>query len=390
MLTIFNSVKMLRKIEKVMTGEGHSRVFSFGSFFFGLSLIYGGIVKLREIFYKKGIFKSEKLPGLVISVGNLTVGGTGKTPLTIYVAQLVKRLGYKVAVISRGYKGAAEKTGGIVSDGQTILMEPEMAGDEPFMMATKLKSIPVVVGKNRVKVGRLAVKNFNPDVLVLDDAFQHLKLIRDIDLVLLDSHRPFGNSHLIPRGTLREPISSLGRGDAFVLTRSDSVPGKVTATSLAMLKGLAQGRPVFKSWHVPYIYKVIKGQSVSFQSASPGSFTYDPGFLKGRRVFAFSGLASNNNFQSTVEDLQCVLTGFSGFPDHHQYSERDLGSLLQLSQELKADFILTSEKDYSRIFNRITWPIDLVVIGINISFEDDEGIFNAFIERRLAELIPPT
>lgn len=384
---------MLQKIEKLMTDEGHRRVFSFGSFFFLLSIIYGGMVKLRETFYKKGIFKSEKLPGLVISVGNLTVGGTGKTPLTIYVAQLVKRLGYKVAVISRGYKGAAEKTGGIVSDGQTIFMEPEMAGDEPFMMATKLKSIPVVVGKNRVKVGRLAVKNFNPDVLVLDDAFQHLKLIRDIDLVLLDSHRPFGNSHLIPRGTLREPISSLGRGDAFVLTRSDSVPDKVMATSLAMLKGLAQGRPLFKSLHVPYIDKVIKGQSVSFQRASPGSFNYtckDPEFLKGRRVFAFSGLARNNDFKSTVEDLQCVLTGFSGFPDHHQYSERDLSRLLQLSQELKADFIITSEKDYSRIATRITWPLDLVVIGINISFEDDEGIFNAFIERRLAELIPPT
>ena len=374
------------KIETIMTGEGQSRVFSFGSFLFLISLIYGGVVKLRETFYQKGILRSKRLPCLIISVGNLTVGGTGKTPMTIHVARLVKRIGYKVAVISRGYKGRAEKTGGIVSDGRTILMEPDAAGDEPFMMATKLKNIPVVVGRNRVKAGMLAVKNFNPDVLVLDDAFQHLKLVRDIDLVLLDNSRPFGNTYLLPRGTLREPISSLGRGDAFVLTRSDSGSDDAMATSLAMLKGFTQGQPVFKSLHVPYIYKVIKGESVLLQSTTQSSFTHDLEFLKGRRVFAFSGLAGNNDFQSTVEGLQCDLTGFSGFPDHHLYSDKDLSTLLQLSRESNADFILTTEKDYGRISNRIIWPIELVVIGIKVSFEDDEDVFKAFIKNRLTEL----
>lgn len=375
------------KIETIMTDEGQSRLFSFGSFLFLLSLIYGGFVKLRETFYQKAVLRSKRLPCLVISVGNLTVGGTGKTPMTIHVARLVKRLGYKVVVISRGYKGRAEKVGGIVSDGRTIFMEPDAAGDEPFMMATKLNNIPVVVGSNRVKAGLLAVKNFNPDVLVLDDAFQHLKLVRDIDIVLLDKRRPFGNTYLLPRGTLREPISSLGRGDAFVLTRSDSGSDDARATSLAMLKGFAQGRPLFKSVHVPYIYKVIKGDGVLLQSTTQSSFTYDLEFLKGRKVFAFSGLAQNNNFQSTVEGLQCDLTGFSGFPDHHPYSDKDLSTLLRLAQEANADFILTTEKDYGRIYNRIIWPLELVVIGIKSSFEDEEDIFKDFIKNKLRELI---
>ena len=157
-----------------------------------------------------------------------------------------------------------------------------------------------------------------------------------------------------------------------------------------MLKGFTQGRPVFKSLHVPYIYKVIKGESVLLQSTTQSSFTHDLEFLKGRRVFAFSGLAGNNDFQSTVEGLQCALTGFSGFPDHHLYSDKDLSTLLQLSQELKADFILTTEKDYGRISNRIIWPIELVVIGIKVSFEDDEDVFNTFIKNRLTELTLPT
>lgn len=382
--------KMLReKIKTIMTSEGPSRVFSFGSFLFLLSLIYGGVVKIRETFYQKGVLRSTRLPCPVISIGNLTLGGTGKTPMTIYVAKLVKRLGYKVTVISRGYKGKGEKTGGIVSNGQTILMEADTAGDESFMMATKLKNIPVVIGKNRFEAGMRAVKHFNPDVLVLDDAFQHLKLERDIDLVLLDNSRPFGNTYLLPRGTLREPVSALGRGDAFVLTRSDSGSDDITRTALTVLKGFSQKKPVFKSFHVPYIVKVLKGENVSSQGPPQSSFTCNLEFLKGRRLFAFSGIADNNNFRDMVKDLQCDLTGFSGFPDHHRYSAKDLNTLLQLSRETKADLIITTEKDYGRISEKIKWPLDLVVVGIQISFKDDEDAFNEFIKNRLSKSIPP-
>ena len=165
------------------------------------------------------LIPSHQLPCKVICIGNLTVGGTGKTPMTMHVAQELKRLGYNTAIVSRGYRGGAEGRGGIVSDGQSIQMGPEQAGDEPFMMARSLSGIPVIVGKNRYAAGMLAVSEFQSDVIVLDDGFQHLRLKRDIDLVLLDRLHPFGNSYLLPRGTLREPISSLERGSACILTR---------------------------------------------------------------------------------------------------------------------------------------------------------------------------
>ena len=207
-----------------MTGNNDHECFFLGYFLSMASKIYGGGVKLRQKLYQKGLVKSKRLPCMVISVGNLSVGGTGKTPMTIYLANLIQDFGNKAVVISRGYKGRAEKAGGIVSDGKVLLMGPETAGDEPYMMAVKLKNVPVIVGKNRFEAGMLAVRTFKPEVLVLDDAFQHLKLERDLDLVLLDCQRPFGNGHMLPRGIMREPVSALSRADALILTRSDVVP----------------------------------------------------------------------------------------------------------------------------------------------------------------------
>jgi tetraacyldisaccharide 4'-kinase len=329
-----------------------------------LSCLWFLLLRLREAFYKSSILKPQKLSCFVISIGNLTVGGTGKTPMTIKVAKIVRRLGYKVAIISRGYKGGAEKTGGIVSDGRKIFMGPEKAGDEPFMMAAKLKNIPVVVGQNRYKAGRLTIKEFNPDVIVLDDAFQHLNLKRDIDIVLLDCGRPFGNAHILPRGILREPISALKRGDAFVLTRSDSVPDYIRQASMDKIRNLAPGRPVFRSFHVP-------------------NQTFAPDLLYGRRVVAFSGLAKNNDFRRTVESLKCDLINFFEFPDHHKYTEMDLQTIIQTSINAQVEFILTTEKDYVRIPGKTSWPVELVVVGIELSFENDENAFIDFIKNRL-------
>ena len=356
--------RIRKKIETIMTGNRKDRLFSFESFLFMISLVYGGIVKLRKFCYKTGIVKSKRLPCTVISIGNITVGGTGKTPMTIKVAKTVRRLGYKVAIISRGYKGGAEKTGGIVSNGHTIFMEPEKAGDEPFMMAAKLENIPVVVGQNRYKAGRLAIKEFNPDVIVLDDAFQHLNLKRDIDIVLLDCGCPFGNAYLLPRGILREPISALKRSDAFVLTRSDSVSDYIRQAFMDKIENLAPGRPVFKSFHVP-------------------NQNFAPDLLHGRRVVAFSGLARNNDFRRTVESLKCDLIDFFEFPDHHKYTEMDLQTIIQSSINAQAEFILTTEKDYVRISGKTSWPVELIIIGIELSFENDENAFIDFIKNRL-------
>ena len=378
---------ILKKIESIMTSKNKAGLISFESFLFMLSLIYGSAVKTREAFYNRGVLRSKKLPCVVISIGNITVGGTGKTPMTIHVAELVKRLGYKVVVISRGYKGLAEKTGGIVSDGKTIFMEADKAGDEPFMMANRLKSIPVVVGKNRFNAGMMALNSFKPDVIVLDDAYQHLRLKRDIDLVLLDSICPFGNHRLLPRGTLREPLSALMRSDAFILTRSDVAKEPESTYNSVKLKSYARGKPIFKAIHVPYIYEVIKGGAVSSQGIYGDSYTQGFEFLRGHPAFIFSGIAKNIDFYNTVKGFNCKVTGCSEFTDHHRYTDRDLNKILQSAKESNADFIITTEKDYARIANRIAWPIDLVVVGIKISFENYDDEFNRFIKNRLKKLI---
>jgi tetraacyldisaccharide 4'-kinase len=373
-----------KKIQEIMTGGRESGSLFLTLFLFAISIGYGWIVRLRETLYKKGLLQSKRLPCTVISIGNLTVGGSGKTPMTIYVAEFIRHLGYGVAIISRGYKGQAEKVGGVVCDGRKICMGPYTAGDEPFMVAQRLKTVPVIVGQNRFKAGRLAIQEFKPDVLLLDDAFQHLKLHRDIDLVLLDSKDPLGNTYLFPRGTLRESASALSRGDAVILTRSDIEK----PASLGQIKKHFPRKPIFHSFHTPYVYKIVTGNRSQSRDRLTISSKYDFDIFKNKRVFAFSGIASNDDFRRTIESFQCKLENFSGFPDHHQYSDKELDKIIKSATDLSAEFIFTTEKDYVRIAHKIKWPMDLVIIGIEICFRENDIAFKSFIKRRLQELIP--
>ena len=266
-------------------------------------------------------------------------------------------------------------------------MGPETAGDEPFMMATRLRDVPVLVGQNRFKAGMLAVRRFNPDIVVLDDAFQHLKLERDIDLVLLDFHSPFGNTYLLPRGSLREPVSALLRADALILTRIDTVNDAGKTFIPAILNPYTRGKPVFRTIHVPYIHKVVKWGNGTFENNSQRSLISPPEFLKGRRVFAFSGLANNGDFFKTIKNLGCIVTGFLEFPDHHFYSDSDLEDIFQSAKASNTDSLITTEKDYVRIKRRITWPMNLVVLGIDSSFGNDDQSFYTFLQNKLKEPI---
>ena len=374
------------KIETIMTTRVESRSLFMKPFLFTISIFYGGLVRLREALYKKGVLQSKRLPCPVVSIGNITVGGTGKTPMTLYVAELIRSFGFKVAIVSRGYKGKAEKTGGIVYDGRKICMEPDQAGDEPFMMAKRLRSVPVIVGKDRFKAGMLAVKEFNPDVVLLDDGFQHLRLYRDIDLVLLDFNSPFGNGNLLPRGILREPASSLTRADALILTRSDSVPGPIKAKLSDRIVYFSQKSSVYKTFHAPYIYKVVKAAGDIQDGALSKSQDWDSEIITGRNVFAFSGIARNEDFKHTVAGFGCDVSGFAGFPDHHAYSDEDINTILRAAEDAGAEIVCTTEKDFARIGHRKNWPIDLVIIGIEIAFGDDEAAFNAYIQNRLSSI----
>jgi len=257
-----------------------------------LGAVYGWIVKLRSDAYRQGWFPVNRLPCQVISVGNLTLGGTGKTPMTIYVSQQIQSMGFRTAVISRGYGGRAEKTGGIVSDGRRLLMKPIDAGDEPYMMARKLEGIPVLVGQDRYHTGNLALDAFFPEVIILDDAYQHLRLYRDINLVLLDASNPFGNGHLFPRGTLREPISALSRADAVIMTRC---PGELPPEPLT-----ASGPSDHRYRRLPVFHTI---HDVRFTVAESHGTTHGnertrhvPEEGVPEKVFAFSAIARNDEF----------------------------------------------------------------------------------------------
>src|SRR3989338_4045779 len=207
------------------------------------SILYGICIKLRYFLYHTGIFKTKRLTCKVISIGNITVGGSGKTPMAIYLAKKLKEKGRKVIILSRGYKGKVKGIG-VVSDGGNILLDPEDAGDEPYLMAAKLKNIPVIVGKDRYKAGLYAIEKFNPDVIILDDGFQHIRLARDIDFLLIDLRKGFGNGHLFPLGMLREPLSGLKRGTFFLMKGIKPLFEKnASQIFISLIKGFAKARP---------------------------------------------------------------------------------------------------------------------------------------------------
>ena len=371
-------VKLSDKIKDIMYDRDHDAFPVLKSLLTVFASGYESIIRMRNILYKNRILQTKKLPCTVISIGNITVGGTGKTPMTIYVTKLVEKLGYKVVVISRGYKGTAEKHGGIVSDGKNMCMDAGTAGDEPYLIASKLKTTPVLVGSDRFKAGSIAAKKFSPDVIVLDDAFQHLKLARDINLILLDHISPFGNRYLTPRGILREPVSSLLRSDGFIFTRSVS-----KGSDWGKNPSFIQNKPVFKSFHKPYIYKIILKKQDGGMSIEKHLHHDSVEYFKGKNVVAFSGIAKNNDFFHTLHKLGCNIKKQIPFPDHYQYSDKDLDYIFQLSKDTCADCIVTTEKDYMRIMHMRSWPITLAAIGVEISFGDDSTAFRNFLRQRL-------
>lgn len=376
--------KVMKNIMNADKGVGLSPL---AVFMFILSVLYGLIVRLRNNLYSWGVIKSKQLPCTVISIGNLTLGGTGKTPMTIHVARVLKQWGYNIAVISRGYRGSAEKTGAIISDGHSLLLDVDAAGDEPIMMAVQLKNIPVLVGKRRFEMGMIAKTKFNSDIIVLDDAFQHLKIKRDIDLVLLDSAQPLGNTYMFPRGTLRESMKGLIRADAYIITRSkQETNSPLSYQSGFNLKETFPDRPVFKTYHTPYYFKVTTGSIFPLENINQISASENFEFLKNQKVLAFSGIAGNHHFRRTVESTQCVISDFMEFPDHYQYSNDDLKQIVLKAKKINVKYIMTTEKDYMRIYQSLPWFVDLVVVGVKIVFEE-AAAFQKFLKSKLPDIV---
>jgi tetraacyldisaccharide 4'-kinase len=369
-----------RRIEALMGGE---RPRPFDPLAAGLNLaagVYAGVGRLRAVLYRRGVLRARRLPCPVIAIGNLTVGGTGKTPMAIHVAGLLQQLGYRVAVISRGYGGLAEKTGGVVSDGATLRMTAAEAGDEPYLMALLLPGVPVVVGSSRRRAGFRALTAFGVDILVLDDAYQHLQLARDLNLLLLDQAAPFGNGRVLPRGVLREPASALSRADAVVFTRATGNVGH--GPSATRLPGLGTGVPVFYCRHRPYVSGIVPVGKRRMAAAAPRVAAAG---LAGPPTVAFSGIARNDDFLQTLVGLGVRVSAALAFPDHHRYSEKDLERIRRAARQTGARQLVTTHKDFVRIQPRGVWPLPLGVVGVRIDFGDQFQAFSDFIRRRTAD-----
>ena len=337
-----------------------------------LSPFYSCLMANRSRFYRNGFFRQHKLDAPVISVGNLVLGGTGKTPLVIHIARLLSRHGRKPVILSRGYKGTAKANINIVSDAKEILLDAIKAGDEPRLLAEKLPGIPVLTGRKRTVTGRYAITFLAADALILDDGFQHLALKRDLDIVLFSGHKLLGNGHVLPGGELREPLSSLKRADIFVLTGVESPNDARAADFSKYLQDSFPGKPVFTGAYHPenLVHSLHRGKYTTLHLSE----------VRQMAVFGFCGIAQPQSFAKTLRLSGTNLTGFHGFQDHHSYSLDSINFIYHQARQAKAQALITTEKDFVKLQNLYNEDLPLLVLPVRIKMTPD---FDDYLLNRL-------
>jgi tetraacyldisaccharide 4'-kinase len=323
--------------------------------------------------YEKGLQKDQarlskgrvKLPVPVISIGNLSTGGTGKTPLTIWMCELLLRTGFHPAVLTRGYGRRGRRYGRVLPIGNPGELS-DLFGDEPVMMSAYLPAVPVWVGRDRAASGKAALAQGGVDVLILDDGFQHLALERDLDIVLLDCRSPFGNGHVLPAGPLREPLSNLKRADALVITHADRVIDSAPLTE--KLESFFPGTSVFACRH--------KVRGISLRAGGP-VFGLDAFLDRGAVVFA--GIAGPDGFFEDLRSAGIKIRETFSFPDHHRYTAADFSMIFRAASEHGAGAIITTAKDFVRI--PLPCRDAFAVAEIGIDFGADQEGFCSLVAR---------
>lgn len=318
---------------------------------------YAAILRLRALGYRLGVLRSYRLPCPVVSVGNIALGGTGKTPTVAWIAGYLMRRGKRVAVVSRGYGGSARGAIEVVADGKRILCPPEVAGDEPCLLAGRLPGLVVVIGADRYRAGLRALEEFRPDVVVLDDGYQHLRLKRDLNILLLDAARPFAEGRTLPAGFLREPVCAADRADLVLYTRCpdgergpDLFPEKPSCWTKHLFSGI-----------VP----VAGGGPDSLDAA------------KGCRVMAFSGIADPESFFSGLEQAGVPLITTLSFPDHTPYGEAEIAAILRLKESSRSDLLLTTQKDAVKLARHADRLPGCFAVVLDLAFQDPRPLEDA-------------
>lgn len=331
-----------------------------------LASLYGLSCRLRILLYEKGMLPRKKVDCLVVSIGNLTVGGTGKTPFTIFLAKKWQERGYAVGIVSRGYRGTYKGPLRLVSDGQEILEKPETAGDEPYLMAQRLRKIPILVSSDRYKGCQWLLDRFNLNVILLDDGFQHIRLHRDLNILLVDATNPFGNGALLPRGALREPLSEVRRADVVIFTRSED------AADAAEWIGEIErfGRPCIRTTFQPTrLVHVGSGTTLS-----PSTLVKEP-------VLGFCGIGNPDSFAMLLKRLGVDLREQVVFRDHHSYQPSDLEKIRKRAEQLGVKWVLTTEKDAVKVKELLPRDFEVWALRVDIIFWEDPAKWESLLFR---------
>lgn len=348
--------KLVSYLESVISGERRGIIAAVLKLvLLKISWMYLGAVWLRRWLYSKGILRTRHLPCKVISVGNVVAGGSGKTPAVIAIARMLKeRSDLRMAILSRGYHSKT-RSPAVVSDGERILLDSAEAGDEPYLLSQSLPGIPVLIGKDRVETGSMAVHRWDSQTVILDDGFQYLKLARDVDIVTVDATRPFGLEHALPRGYLREPLSVLNRADLILLTRVDQCSNLDFVRD--RLTQIAPSVPVCESIHKPRSLRSLDtGQEMGLDA------------IKDKRVLAVCGIANPLSFAETLRSLEAEEVELLSFPDHHEYPPSSIEIIQQQAKDLGIEMIITTEKDAMKLrliagYSMLSLTMDLELVG---------------------------
>lgn len=366
-------------LERKEGGRANVLKFVLGLF----AVAYERAVQARLALYRKRVFRAQEIGCPVISIGNLTVGGTGKTPVAEMLARELQKRGRRVAILSRGYKSVPRPfiqrlknrvfkhldlfPPRIVSDGARVLLDSRRAGDEPHMLAKNLPGVCVLVDKDRVKSGLHALRHFDSDVLLLDDGLQYQRLRHRLDVVLVDRQSPFGNERLLPRGTLREPPVNLRRASYIIVTKSGSEPDTALLSRLRKLNPTAA---IIECDHAPRHWQDLR---------TGEKFPLD--HLKGRHVGAMSGIARPESFEEGVRRLGANVEITKSFADHHRFTKKEILRFLEWCDRRSLDALVTTEKDAVR-FPEIDNPqVPMLFLRVEIEILRGHGHWEDLIER---------
>jgi tetraacyldisaccharide 4'-kinase len=331
-----------------------------------LSYVYAFGVRLRLALYRTDYLKTKRLPAFTISVGNITVGGTGKTPLVEYIARYLQERGYSVCILTRGYGRKRPRSRQVASDGQQVLQDVDVVGDEALLLADHLPGVPVIADPDRYAAGQWAQERFGCQVFVLDDAFQHLRLERDLNILVIDALNPFGGEQPLPLGLLREPLSEIARAHAIVLTRTDRPFDQIEIE--AKLKSLAGDIPIFYAYHdLTSLKSPLSGQRLP------------PQIMDGRPVATFCGIGNPKAFFDDLQHFGAQLVFQQVFPDHHRYSQKELDQLALTARRQGAYLLVTTEKDWVRLQKLEVSPEPPLYVAQIRPQVVDEALFKSFL-----------